>query len=84
MSEPKWTVKYVSANDDFTLDLVFADGQQKRYDAQELFEYAVFAPLKDLSFFKRAEVRYDTVAWGDEIDIAPEHLYECSEPSEHD
>lgn len=76
MREPKWVVKDVKANEDFTLDVEFADGSLKRYDASGLLAYPVFAPLKDVSFFKRAHVEFDTVVWNEDIDIAPEHLYE--------
>lgn len=35
-----------------------------------------YSPFKALPFFMMARVRYGTVTWNDEIDIAPEHLYE--------
>lgn len=41
-------------------------------------EYPVFKDLKDLEFFKIAQVQYGTVIWPNEIDIAPERLYEES------
>lgn len=40
----------------------------------------VFADLQSLPFFLSAYVSGDTVIWNDEVDIAPEHLYECSTP----
>ena len=32
----------------------------------------------------RAHAEYGTVVWTDDIDIAPEHLYECSVPAGHE
>jgi hypothetical protein len=31
------------------------------------------------SFFLQAKAECGTVVWNDDIDIDPEHLYECSE-----
>ena len=36
--------------------------------------------LREPDFFAQAKAAYGTVVWTDEIDIAPEHLYECSVP----
>ena len=35
---------------------------------------------KNLSFFLCAKAECGTVVWDDDVDIAPEHLYECSKP----
>lgn len=80
MSKPKWTVKEAVPQKDYTIDLVFADGQHKVYDAAPLLEMEVFAPLKSLSLFLAAKIECGTVVWSDELDIAPEHLYEKSVP----
>lgn len=34
----------------------------------------VFEPLKDLNFFKRFSVKYNTVEWENGADFAPEYL----------
>lgn len=80
MKNPVWVVKEVQPRNDYTLLLTFADGTKKIYNAIPLLEKAVYSPLKSLPFFLSAKAVYGTVAWNDDIDIAPEHLYECSAP----
>lgn len=73
-----WIVTAVEARSDYTLILTFIDGKRKIYNALPLLEEAIYAPLKNLTFFLSAKVSGDSVAWSDDLDIAPEHLYECS------
>jgi len=77
-----WIVTSVQAKKDYTLIVTFIDGKQKIYNALPLLENPIYEPLKTLTFFLKAKVCGDTVAWSDDIDIAPEHLYECSKEIE--
>ena len=79
-NNPVWVVKEVTARDDYTLLITFADGQKRRYNARPLLEQPVYSPLKNLEFFMSAKADGDTAVWDDDIDIAPEHLYERSQP----
>lgn len=79
MKTPVWVVKEVQAKADYTLLLTFADGAKRIYNANPLLEKNIYAPLKNVAFFLQAKVQCGTVVWDDEIDIAPEHLYECSQ-----
>lgn len=78
MKTPNWVVTAATAAPDYTLHLTFADGKTGIYDAHPLLERPLFAKLKNLSFFLTAKAAYGTVIWADNIDIAPEHLYEYS------
>ncbi len=78
MNLPKWVVKDVKANNDYTLLITFADGERKIYDARPLLKKPIYASLKNLPFFLSAKAECGTVVWSDDVDIAPEHLYECS------
>lgn len=80
VSSPVWVVEEVRPQMDYTLMLKFAGGERKIYDAKPLLEKAIYEPLKNLAFFMGAKVEGDTVVWNDEVDIAPEHLYEYSMP----
>lgn len=82
MKSPIWIVKEVQPKEDYTLHLTFADGTKKIYNAYPLLEKAIYSQLKDLAFFLGARIECGTVVWSDDIDIAPEHLYEYSKPVE--
>ena len=36
----------------------------------------VFRPLKDLEYFKRFTIKFNTIEWENGADFAPEYLYE--------
>lgn len=78
MKIPAWVVKDVCPKEDYTLILTFADGNKKLYNAKPLLEKPIYSELKNISFFLNAKVDCGTVVWSDDIDIAPEHLYESS------
>jgi hypothetical protein len=80
MKNPVWIVKSVTPKKDYTLCLTFIDGEKRIYDARPLLEKKIFSSLKDPDFFMQAKVACGTVVWNDDIDIAPEHLYESSVP----
>ncbi len=80
MNTPIWVVRKVQANSDYTLFITFADGKEGLYDAKPLLEKSIYSPLRNLPFFLGAKAECGTVVWDDDIDIAPEHLYECSKP----
>lgn len=81
MKNPVWIVKEVQPKEDYTLLLTFADGAKKIYNARPLLEKAIYSPLKNPTFFLSAKAECGTVVWSDDVDIAPEYLYEHSEPA---
>lgn len=80
MGKFEWSVVAVAPHDDYTLDVEFYDGRRGRFDASYLLQWPVFQPLQDREFFMTAHAAHGTVAWGEDIDIAPETLYEKSVP----
>lgn len=80
MKSPVWVVKEVQPRPDYTLLLTFADGSQRLYNATPLLQKPLYADLRNISFFLSAKAECGTVIWNDEIDLAPEHLYENSVP----
>ncbi len=80
MNVPEWVVKEVIPQTDYTLLLTFANGIKKKYDARPLLSKTIYSELNNMSFFLSAKAECGTVIWNDDIDIAPEHLYECGVP----
>lgn len=80
MKTPLWVITDVQPKKDYTLLITFASGEKKLYDARPLLAKAIYKPLNNLSFFLKAKADCGSVAWNDDIDIAPEHLYEYSSP----
>ena len=66
--------------EDYQLRLKFNDGSIKDFDCKPLIEkYPIFHPLIDKKTFCNITLDGWTVTWADgTLDIAPEHLYECS------
>ena len=73
----------VEPHPDYTMTVTFRNGEKRLYDMRPWIESEkygrVYAPLKDIDFFMRAYVD-GSAAWSDEIDIAPEELYDNGVP----
>ena len=67
-------VEYVS---EYKLLLTFENGEKKKVDLKDRLEGPVFAPLKELDFFKQVFVdpSMGTIAWPNGADKAPDMLY---------
>jgi hypothetical protein len=48
------------------------------FDARPYLSKGAFTRLQNPALFKQAYVAFDTVCWPDELDIAPETLYDRS------
>lgn len=75
MKSIKWQVKTVSPLPDYKLLLSFCDQTIRIYDCKPLLDKGIFKQLKNQSLFEQAHIVASTVAWNEEIDIAPEELY---------
>ena len=80
MPNPVWSVVDVTPQKDYTLLLTFEDGKKGLYDAAPLLKEEIFEPLKSLPVFLGARAEDGTVVWNDDLDIAPEYLYENCTP----
>lgn len=65
----------------YELDVLFNNGDRRRFDGRKLLAGEVFAPLADESVFNEFKLDYETLTWLDgEVDVAPEFVYENSTP----
>ncbi len=71
-------VKQAIPTNDFELLLTFGNGERKKFDVKKLFSFPMYAPLKNIGFFKLVKVDSMCVYWNDEIDIDPDMLYSDS------
>ena len=78
MANPNWVVKDVLPHKDYSLTITFEDGNIKTFDAKVLLSKPFFSSLNNIDFFMKAYADGMTVAWSEDIDIAPEYLYDNS------
>jgi len=71
-------IKSVFPTDDYTLELIFTNGEEGTFDCSYMLDFGVFTELHDKRYFKQARVEYGTVVWPHEQDICPDTLYEGS------
>ncbi len=77
-------VERVIPRADFTLELEYANGERRIFDATPLLSIKPWTPLSNWSTFRLAQVEYGTVTWPGDLDIAPETLYDRSRPIDGD
>ncbi len=73
------SVKEVIPRDDYTLSLLFENGEKGILDMKPMLAFGVFHRIKDLDNFKRVRVAFDTIEWACGVDLDPEYIYaKCS------
>ena len=63
------------ANKDFSLAVVFDNGEEGVLDVKPHLDFGVFRKIKDYEEFKRVRVSFDTVEWDCGVDLDPEFVY---------
>jgi len=75
-------VIFIEYRKGYTYHVAFDDGLEGDVDFSEyLGNGPVFAPLRELEYFKKAKIEGGTISWPNGADIAPETLYEEVEKS---
>lgn len=70
-------VIHIEYQQDYTFHIVFDNGVAGDVDLSEYVNKGpIFAPLKNMTFFKDASIEGGTISWKNGADIAPETLYE--------
>ena len=68
-------VTKVIANDNFTLEIEFENGEKKTYDMSPFLNFGVFKELQELSYFKQVRPFMGAITWPRGQDICPDTLY---------
>jgi len=76
-------INTVKANDDWTLEVAFNDGAERRYDVTPLLEYEAFAELRNIEMFRRIHNGGYFVEWDNEADLSADTLYLEGESIQH-
>jgi len=68
-------IKNVITSLDYKLHMEFTNGENGIYDCLPILDFGVFKELKDLNYFKQAQVLDGTVVWPHGQDVCPDTLY---------
>lgn len=70
------SVLRVVPNKDFTLDVVFDNGESGVFDIKPYLGLRVFQRIREYEHFKRVRVVFDTIEWDSGVDFDPEFVYD--------
>ncbi len=73
-------VKTVRPNPDYTLTLVFDNGETRRFDVTPYLEKGIFQALREMRNFNSVKVFLGSVQWRGGQDLCPDTLYMDSIP----
>jgi len=68
-------ISAIHANDDWTIDVAFDDGAERRFDVKPLLDCEAFEPLRNLNAFKAIRNRGYFVEWNNEVDLSADTLF---------
>jgi hypothetical protein len=73
MMNPK--VIKVQPEQNYMLNLLFANGEQRHFDMKPYLNYEVFQALKDQKMFNTATTFLGSVTWSNNSDLSYDTLY---------
>jgi hypothetical protein len=72
--------KQVLVREPYCLDVLFDNGEYRRYDMSRLLHLPFYKRLKNHAIFETVKVRDITLEWATGEDICPDELYHNSIP----
>ena len=73
-------VNDVEPNPDYTITLLFTNGEVRRFDVKSYLDKGVFRELSDSSLFNSVKPFLGSVQWKNGQDFCPDMLYEDGIP----
>jgi len=73
-------VKAVKPNSDYTLTLLFNNGEARSFDVKPYLDLGIFKELRDKSLFYTVKPFLGSVQWKNGQDLCPDMLYLDSVP----
>jgi hypothetical protein len=70
----------VTPQNDFSLVIVFDDGQSRILDMNPFLDFGIFSRIKEVADFNRVHVAFDTIEWDCGADLDPEFVFNKSIP----
>ena len=74
-------VKQVRPREDYQLELIFENGEQRIFDVKPYLHRGVFVRLQNLAAFQAVRVVAGSVEWPGELDLSYDTLYLESQPT---
>lgn len=74
-------VKTVKPNPDYTIRLVFTNGEVRSFDVKPYLDAGIFQELRDMSLFNSVKPFLGSVQWINGQDFCPDTLYLDSVPA---
>ena len=62
--------------DGYRVKLLFNNGETRIADLSQSLNGFVFAPLRDIDYFKKFSIKFNTIEWENGADFAPEYLWD--------
>jgi hypothetical protein len=73
-------VKAVKPNPDYTLTLLFTNGEARSFDVRPYLDRGIFRELRDLRNFNSVKPFLGSIQWQNGQDFCPDTLYADSVP----
>ncbi len=62
----------------YELEIIFENGEVKRFDVKPYLQYKAFQRIRDLKMFNTVKIAGLSIEWEDGTDICPDELYNNS------
>lgn len=73
-------IKEVYPKEDFTLDIIFENNEEKIFDVKPYLDKGIFKQLKDRRIFNSVKPFLGSIQWINGLDFCPDTLYLESNP----